>query len=87
MCCSKRTINAPKTNKYFIMNGKVLAEKKRLSEMIGEMQLHIAELENKFKASEVMGNGTSSSNQEPTRIEYFTDADKLAEETEWISQK
>ena len=55
--------------------------------MIGEMKLHIAELENKFKASEVMGNGTSSSNQEPTRIEYFTDADKLAEETEWISQK
>jgi len=61
---------------------KVLAEKKQLSDMIGEMQLHIAELENKFKAFEVMRNTTTSSNQESTRVEYFTDEDELAEETE-----
>ena len=42
----------------------VLAETKQLSDMIGEMKLHIAELENKFKASEVMGNVTTSSNLE-----------------------
>ena len=66
---------------------KVLAEKKQLSDMIGEMQLHIAELENKFKASEVMRNTTTSSNQESTRVEYFTDEDELAEETEWIRVK
>jgi CRISPR/Cas system endoribonuclease Cas6 (RAMP superfamily) len=65
----------------------VLAEKKQLSDMIGEMQLHIAELENKFKAFEVMGNATTSSNQESTRVEYFTDKDELAEETEWIRVK
>ena len=50
--------------------------------MIGELQLHIAELENKFKAFEVMRNTTTSSNQESTRVEYFTDEDELAEETE-----
>ena len=60
---------------------------KVLSDMIGEMQLHIAELENKFKASEEMGNANTSSNQEPTRVEYFTDEDELAEETEWIRVK
>jgi hypothetical protein len=64
-----------------------LAFIKQLSDMIGEMQLHIAELENKFKASEVMGNATTSSNQESTRVEYFTDEDELAEETERIRVK
>jgi len=33
-----------------------------------------------------MGNATTSSNQESTRIEYFTD-EELAEETEWIRVK
>ena len=66
---------------------KGIAEKKVLSDMIGEMQLHIAELENKFKAFEEMGNANASSNQEPTRVEYFTDEDELAEETEWIRVK
>jgi len=42
------------------------------------MQLHIAELKNKFKAFEVMGNATTSSNQEPTRVEYFTEEDEHA---------
>jgi len=50
--------------------------------MIGELQRHITELENKFRASEVMGNANTSHNQETTRIEYFTDEDELAEETE-----
>jgi len=54
--------------------------------MIGEMQLHIAEVENKFKISEVMGNANNSSNQEATKVEYFTD-EELAEETEWIRVK
>jgi len=70
------------------MNGKMpLWKKKHLSYMIREMQLHIAELENKFKAFEVMGNANTSSNQEATRVEYFTDEDELAEETEWITVK
>jgi hypothetical protein len=34
-----------------------------------------------------MGNATTSSNQESTRVEYFTDEDELAEETEWIRVK
>jgi len=51
------------------------------------MQLHITELENKFRASEVMGNANTSSNEEATRAEYFTDKDKLAEETELIRVK
>ena len=55
--------------------------------MIEEMQLYIAALENKFKASEVMGNANTSSNQEATRVEYFTDEEELAEETEWIRVK
>jgi len=55
--------------------------------MIGEMQLHIAELENKFKTSEVMGNANTSSNQEVTTVDYFTDEEELAEETEWIGVK
>ena len=58
---------------------KAIAEKKVLSDMIGEMQLHTAELENKFKAFEEMRNANASSNQEPTRVEYFTDEDELAE--------
>jgi hypothetical protein len=66
---------------------KVIAEKKQLSDMIGEMQLHIAELENKFKGPEVSGNANISSNQEATRVEYFTDEEELAEETEWIRVK
>ena len=52
--------------------------------MIGELQRHVTELENKFRASEVMGKANTSPNQETTRIEYFTDEDELAEETEWI---
>jgi hypothetical protein len=55
--------------------------------MIGEMQLLIAELENKFKTSEVMGNANTRSNQEATRVEYFTDEEEFAEETEWIRVK
>jgi hypothetical protein len=55
--------------------------------MIGKMQLLIAELESKSKASEVMGNTNTSSNQEATRVEYFTNEDELAEETEWIKVK
>jgi hypothetical protein len=51
------------------------------------MQLHITELENKFKTFEETGNVNSSSNQEVTRVEYFTDEDELAEETEWIRVK
>src|SRR5215469_10577813 len=66
---------------------KVIAEKHQLSDMIGKMQLHIAELESKSKASEVMGNAYTSSNQETTRVEYFTDEEELAEETEWIRVK
>jgi hypothetical protein len=61
--------------------------KKQLSDMFGEMQLHISELKNKFKASEVMGNATTSSNQESTSVEYSTDEDELAEETEWLRVK
>jgi len=56
---------------------KVIAENKQLRDMIGEMQLHIAELENKFKTSEVMGNANTSSNQEATRVEYFKDGKNL----------
>jgi len=55
--------------------------------MIGELQLHIAELENKFKAFEVMGSATISSNQKSARVEYFTDEDELAEGTECITVK
>jgi len=55
--------------------------------MMGEMQLHIVELENKLKASEVMGNANTSSNQEATRVQYFTDEEELAEETKWIRVK
>jgi len=66
---------------------KVIAGKKQLSDMIEEMQLQIAELENKFKTSEVMGNANTSSNQEETRVDYFTDEEQLAEETEWIRVK
>jgi len=55
--------------------------------MIGEMQLQIAELESKFKTSQVMENANTSSNQEATRVEYFTDEEELAEETEWIRVK
>ena len=55
--------------------------------MIEEMQLQIAELENKFKTSEAMGNANTSSNQEETRVDYFTDEEQLAEETEWIRVK
>jgi hypothetical protein len=50
--------------------------------MIGKMQLHVAELDSKSKVSEVMGNASTGSNQEANRVEYFTDEDKLAEETE-----
>ena len=39
------------------------------------------------KTFEVMGNAATSSNQESTRVEYFTDEDELAEETEWIRVK
>ena len=63
---------------------KVIAEKKKLSDMIGELQLHITELEIKFRAAEVMGNANNSSNQEAARVEYFTDENELAEETEWL---
>src|SRR5215469_14210649 len=66
---------------------KVIAEKKQLSDTIGEMQLHTAEQENKFKASEVTGNANITSNQEATRVEYFTDGEEVAEETEWIRVK
>jgi hypothetical protein len=70
------------------MNGiKPLKKKKHLSDMMGEMQLHIAELENKLKISEVVGNANTSSNQEATRVQYFTDEEQLAEETEWIRVK
>ena len=55
--------------------------------MIGELQRHITELENKFRASEVMGNASTSPNQATTRVQYFTDEDELAEETEWIRVK
>ena len=47
---------------------KVLAVKRQLSDMIGELQRYIRGLENKFRASEVMGNANTSSNQETTRI-------------------
>ena len=50
------------------------------------MQLHIAELENKFKTLE-SGNDNNGSNNEVTRVEYFTDEEELAEETEWIRVK
>ena len=88
MRCFKRTINTLKTNKYVTTNGKKSwLKKNQLSDMIGEMQLHIAELENKFKTSEVMGNANTSSNQEVTTVDYFTDEEELAEETEWIGVK
>jgi len=51
------------------------------------MQLHISELEIKFKASEVTGNASTSYNQEVIRVGYFTDEEELAEETEWIRAK
>jgi len=66
---------------------KAIAEKKQLSDIIGQMQLHIAELENKFKTLEETGNDNNSSNHEVTRVEYFTDEEELAEETEWIRVK
>jgi hypothetical protein len=50
------------------------------------MQLHIAELENNFKTLGEKENDTTSSIQEVTRVEYFTD-EELAEETEWIRVK
>jgi hypothetical protein len=85
MCCFKRTVNALKTNKYFITNGKnLLAENEQLSDTIGEMQL---QLENKFEASEVTGNASTRSNQEVIRVEYFTIEEELAEETELIRVK
>jgi predicted MPP superfamily phosphohydrolase len=59
---------------------KAIAEKKQLSDIKGE-------LENKFKAYEVMGNANTGSNQEATTVEYFTDEDELAEATEWIRVK
>jgi hypothetical protein len=34
-----------------------------------------------------MGNAKASSNQEATRVEYITDEDELAEQTEWIRAK
>ena len=55
--------------------------------MIGELLRYITGLENKFRASEVMGNASTSPNQDTTRVEYFTDEDELAEETEWIRVK
>ena len=66
---------------------KVIAEKKQLSDIVGQMQLHIAELENKFKTLEETGKDNNSSNHEVTRVEYFTDEEELAEETEWIRVK
>jgi hypothetical protein len=54
-----------------------IAEIKQLSDMIGDTQLHVAELESKSKISEVMGNASTSSNQEANRVEYFTDEDNL----------
>jgi excinuclease UvrABC helicase subunit UvrB len=51
------------------------------------MQLHIAELENKFKTLGETVNVNTSSNQEVTRVEYFTDEEEPAEETEWITVK
>ena len=66
---------------------KVTAEKQQLSDMIGQMQLHIMELENKFKTLEEAGNANTSSKQGVTRVEYFTDEEELAEETEWIRIK
>jgi hypothetical protein len=51
------------------------------------MQLYIAELENKFQASEVTGNANTNYNQEAARVYYFTDEEELAEETEWIRIK
>jgi len=50
--------------------------------LIGELQRYITGLENKFRASEVMGNTNTSPNQETIRIECFTDEDELSEETE-----
>ena len=50
--------------------------------MIGELQRHITVLGNKFRTSEVMGNASTSHNQESARIEYLTDEDELSEETE-----
>ena len=47
---------------------KAIAGKKQLSDMMGEMQLHMAELESKLKASEVTGNANTSSTQEATRV-------------------
>jgi hypothetical protein len=66
---------------------KVIAEKKQLSDMIKEMQLNIAELENMFQAFEVMGTASTNSNHKAARVEYFTDEEELAEETEWIRVK
>ena len=67
------------------MNGKkVLEEKRQLSDMIGELQRYITGLENKFRASEAMGNANTNPKQETTRVEYFTDDDEIAEEREWI---
>jgi hypothetical protein len=37
-----------------------IAEIKQLSDMIGKIQLHIAELESKSKVSEVMGNANTN---------------------------
>jgi hypothetical protein len=56
--------------------------------IMSNMQLHVAELENRFKASEVVGNAHTSSNQNATRVEYFTDdEEKLAEEKQWVRVK
>jgi hypothetical protein len=66
---------------------KAIAEIKQLRDKIGKMQLHVAELESKSKVSEIMINASTGSNQEANRVEYFTDEDELAEETEWIRAK
>ena len=43
---------------------KVLWEKRQRSDMSGELQRHVTKLENKFRASEIMGNASTSTNQE-----------------------
>jgi len=69
MCSSTRTTNVLKTNKCFIMNGKIsLRKKTQLSDVIGELQRYIREIENKFRASELIWNANNSPNEETVSI-------------------
>ena len=51
------------------MNGKIsLRKKTQLSDVIGELQRYIREIENKFRASELIWNANNSPNEETVSI-------------------